>query len=316
MSVLASRSGHIELDRPTESVTVGQRHRCDLGDLTELIDSIRDLGMLQPITISPDGTLICGARRLAAVKQLGLRRINVWVRAGISSALQRLLAESHDNTVRKPFSPAEAAGLYQELKLLMAEDASRRQQATQFGANLGAVHGAADSAAPPDRTSRAKAARLVTGRKSYTRLEQIGQLQGLAVDPTTPAAIRDIANQALHRIEVDGTVNGHYQRVKTAQDAMNQRQMAQDTASSGRSRSNRTAPTATTNAGEAVAEAGRRRGRVRAFVLTLGELSGWTADQDPAEIGPALNETQWTDFQAVVTATVAFVDAAGHARQT
>lgn len=51
-SAVVERSGHIVLDHRVEAIQVGHRHRRDLGDLTELLDSIRDIGMLQPITIS------------------------------------------------------------------------------------------------------------------------------------------------------------------------------------------------------------------------------------------------------------------------
>ena len=55
--------GHIELARAVASIHVGHRFRSDLGDLDALVASIRLMGLLQPITISPDGTLICGVRR-------------------------------------------------------------------------------------------------------------------------------------------------------------------------------------------------------------------------------------------------------------
>ena len=135
VSSMGSRDGHIELDRPIDTIRVGRRHRQDLGDLEELTSSIRDQGLLQPITISPDGTLICGARRLEVARRLGWHKINVWVRAGISTPLERLLAEQHENTTRKPYTPTEAAAMYRELKTLIAEDAARHQQASRFGAD-------------------------------------------------------------------------------------------------------------------------------------------------------------------------------------
>ena len=63
--------GHIELDRAVDSIRVGRRHRTGFGDLDALADSIERDGLLQPITVTPDGILVCGARRLAAIKQLG-----------------------------------------------------------------------------------------------------------------------------------------------------------------------------------------------------------------------------------------------------
>mgnify|MGYP003467394799 FL=1 len=65
-----ARDGHIELDRAVDSIQVGRRHRTELGDLGSLSASIERDGLLQPITVTPDGILVCGARRLAAIKQL------------------------------------------------------------------------------------------------------------------------------------------------------------------------------------------------------------------------------------------------------
>lgn len=318
MSGLVDRSGHVELDWTVESIRVGDRHRHDLGDLTELIESIHDLGMLQPITVSPDGTLICGARRLAAAKQLGLRQISVWVRSGISSRLEKLLAESHDNTVRKPFSPAEGAGLYAELKALMAEEAARRQEATQFGSDIGAVHGSAESAEPSGRESRVKAARLVTGRMAYTRLEQVLELQTLAEDSDTPIALRQAAMEALEHIEADGKVNGHYQQVKAAQRRMDQATTLDESEDGDLPDPVGTPADATHNPVTLHSRPDETRStprhRVRPFLLTLNRLAGWTSTVDPTEIGPALTAQQWADFEATVTATVAFADAARQAR--
>ena len=53
--------------------------RKDLGDLTELTDSIRTFGILQNLTVVPDGTegyvVICGHRRLAAAEAAGLETV-------------------------------------------------------------------------------------------------------------------------------------------------------------------------------------------------------------------------------------------------
>jgi ParB family chromosome partitioning protein len=49
-----------------ESVIVGERHRRDLGDLDALAANIKDTGLLRPIVVRRDGTLIAGERRLRA----------------------------------------------------------------------------------------------------------------------------------------------------------------------------------------------------------------------------------------------------------
>jgi ParB-like chromosome segregation protein Spo0J/DNA modification methylase len=59
---------------PFSSVIVGDRFRKDYGDLTDLIDSIPDIGLIQPIVLSSrgDGTfdLVAGGRRYAALAEL------------------------------------------------------------------------------------------------------------------------------------------------------------------------------------------------------------------------------------------------------
>ena len=66
---MGTRPGHIELERALSSIEVGRRHRTDLGDIAALAASIARDGLLQPITITPDGILVCGLRRLEALRQ-------------------------------------------------------------------------------------------------------------------------------------------------------------------------------------------------------------------------------------------------------
>jgi ParB family transcriptional regulator, chromosome partitioning protein len=65
--------------RPISSIKVGKRHRYELGDIEWLAESIEDIGLLHPITVSEDGVLLAGRRRLAACKQLGWKEIPVTV---------------------------------------------------------------------------------------------------------------------------------------------------------------------------------------------------------------------------------------------
>jgi ParB family chromosome partitioning protein len=229
-------SGGVELDRAVDSIQIGYRFRGDMGDLDELCASIQTVGLLQPITITPDGTLVCGARRLAAVRRLGWTRIKVWVNSSISSRLAAVLAEQHENTTRKPLAPTEAAALYAELKQLYAADAAKRQRATRFSAGhapgrAGADDGGADSAPPSDPTAprptavprpaaagkaRRQAAHAITGRSSYWSLEHVAEIQRLAEDPAAPEPLRELARRELAAMDADGKVNGHYLTVQAA----------------------------------------------------------------------------------------------------
>jgi ParB-like nuclease domain len=67
------------MDRLISEVQVGRRHRVDLSDIAGLGASIRELGLLHPIVIRPDGLLIAGERRLEACKSIGMAQIQVTV---------------------------------------------------------------------------------------------------------------------------------------------------------------------------------------------------------------------------------------------
>jgi ParB family chromosome partitioning protein len=219
----------LRLDRAVDSITVGYRHRRDLGDLQALCDSIRRVGLLGPLTVTPDGLLLCGWRRLEAVKLLGWKTVPVYVRRA-TEGLRDLIAEHDENTIREPLPLETAEELYREYKSAEAEQAALRQQATRFratknsnnagwkdgNANDGGEwdnNGPAESAAPdrqdesvPGRhgDARAKAAQMVTGTKSYTRLEHTGRIKDARDDPDMPAHIRAMAETAWHDITTNG----------------------------------------------------------------------------------------------------------------
>jgi ParB family chromosome partitioning protein len=64
-------------DIALDQITVGERHRRDLGDIAALAESIQDLGLLHPVSIDKNGRLLAGARRLEACKRLGWSSIPV-----------------------------------------------------------------------------------------------------------------------------------------------------------------------------------------------------------------------------------------------
>lgn len=348
-------AGHIELERTVESITVGRRHRHDLGDLAPLVESIRRGGLLQPITITLDGHLICGARRLAAIRQLGWKSVNVWVRAGVSDRLGQLLAERDDNLLHKPLTQLEAAALYRELKTLLAEDAARRQEATRFHASGEAGEGgAANLAAPfltPTGEARAQAARMVTGRASYTTLERIGRLEDLAADESQPEAVRQRAAEEVERIKAGGKVYPSHLRINTELSLAELDELAADLAQPAELRELARAEAAAVREAEQeaktaemealaqaalarvkAAKAARRKAKrpaltavergepvpfpLTVFTATWDDMTDWWAHYDPAEVASALTEEQWARFEHAVTGTVAFADAARAARHS
>lgn len=314
---MTAPAGYIELERTVESISVGRRHRSDLGDIDELAASIERDGLLQPITITPDGALVCGARRLAAIKQLGWRKVNVWVRSGISDRLGHLLAEQDDNVLHKPLTQTEAAALYRELKTLMAEDAARREQATQFSSeNQPGTDGRAKFAPPslgPAGRTREQAAAMIPGGASHTTLEKIGYLQKIAEDPAQPASLRAQVSAELERIDAGAPVHPIFETVRAAvETAREQREadlhrLAADAlARAKQAKTKRTHQPRPRPVPDDDGEPARYP--VRAFVLTWTELEQWWTHYDAEQLAAELTDEQIESFLATVEGTNRFAE--------
>lgn len=116
-------NGKIAIDE----VIVGNRHRKDIGDITDLARSINMVGLLHPIVIDKDNNLIAGLRRLESAKMLDWDEIPCRVVADLEDATKALLAERDENTCRKNFSPIEAVALGKALEELERPRAKARQ---------------------------------------------------------------------------------------------------------------------------------------------------------------------------------------------
>ena len=92
------------------------RERFDEELLTALTDSIREVGILQPILVRPMGEeyeLIAGERRWRAARRLGLNRIPALVRSSSDAAsLEEALVE---NVHRADLNALEEAAAFQQL---------------------------------------------------------------------------------------------------------------------------------------------------------------------------------------------------------
>lgn len=160
--------------RPISSIKVGERIRHDLGDLNALAQSITDNGgLLQPILIKSDGTLIAGERRLAACKAIGREHIEVNVRNDFASATALLIAERDENTCRKDFTPDEFVALGKRLEELERPAAEARKASTQAKPGEGRVGGG--ESPPPDKgkTRENVAAALGVGGKKYEHAKKV-----------------------------------------------------------------------------------------------------------------------------------------------
>ena len=95
---------------PITEITVNAgRREADPEGVRELVDSISKVGLLNPVTIDREHTLIAGLHRLEAAKLLGWTEIEC-----TASSLEGLLAELaevDENVVRKGLSAMEYSDL-------------------------------------------------------------------------------------------------------------------------------------------------------------------------------------------------------------
>lgn len=107
------------------------RFRKDLGDLTELKKSIKEVGLIHPIVIDSKGNLIAGARRLQACKELGIEPVYRIV--DFDNPQQ---AEIDENVVRKDFTPSEIFEINKIYNKKLSKQGNRTDiDIFDFGAN-------------------------------------------------------------------------------------------------------------------------------------------------------------------------------------
>jgi ParB family transcriptional regulator, chromosome partitioning protein len=119
------------------------RTTIDEAALTELADSIREFGIIQPLLVSveqgPDGQpvyqLIAGERRLRAARRAGLARVPVTIRQSTPQELLELAII--ENVQRADLSPLEEAAAYQ--RLLAEFDLTQQEVSVRVGKSRTAV---------------------------------------------------------------------------------------------------------------------------------------------------------------------------------
>lgn len=125
-------AGRLQVEQvPINKIKVKDRYREDLGDLTDLIESIKEKGVFQPITLDQHLNLVAGERRLRASVEAGLEEIPALVRF-FSDKIDRLEVELMENTCRKDMRWDERARLERsifELKKANDKNWSTRKQA-------------------------------------------------------------------------------------------------------------------------------------------------------------------------------------------
>jgi hypothetical protein len=185
---------------PIEDVLVGSRHRRDLGNIAEFARSIEEVGLLHPIVIRPDGTLIAGERRLEAAKALGWESIPV----NVVDLTEIVRGEFAENAMRKSFLPSEIDAIRRELEPIEKAAAEERQKTTRFG-NGGGKFPPPTKGKPRDKIA---AFAGVSGRT----LDKISAVvEAAEADPRFLPLVE--------KMDRTGQVNGVYRQLRTMQQA-------------------------------------------------------------------------------------------------
>jgi N6-adenosine-specific RNA methylase IME4 len=92
---------------PISEIRVIGRFRKDLGDIDSLAASIKRVGLLHPIVVTPERKLVVGLRRVEAFKKLGKTEIPANIAKNFTDLSALLKAQRDENTCRKDYLPQE-----------------------------------------------------------------------------------------------------------------------------------------------------------------------------------------------------------------
>lgn len=155
-------------------VNPGRREAAPV-DVRELADSIAEIGLLNPVTVSQSRTLIAGLHRLEAAKLLGWTEIECVV-SGLEG-LRAELAEIDENFVRSDLTPLEFGELLLRRKEIYEALHPESVQTNQGGPFRGNQHQEVSDKMTQTTKSFAQdtAEKLGVGRRTVERQVQIAK---------------------------------------------------------------------------------------------------------------------------------------------
>lgn len=178
------------------SIVIGERVRGVVTEaLPELVESIQQLGLLYPLLIDEQNTLIDGEQRLAALAELGIDDIPVIVDSEVTESgdeqdilAERMRRELASNGVRTSYTPVQAAAARRRLRELLG-----KQSHTRTGVPL----------AERRKNWASELATSETG-VSRTTMDRVDRIVRFAEDDTQPMSVRREAAEGLTRIDEAG----------------------------------------------------------------------------------------------------------------
>lgn len=175
----------------------------DESALQELADSIIEHGILQPLVIRPDGTLVAGNRRWLAAKIARMVEVPCIVR-DCDSSLESYLLGAIENLQRADLSPMEEANLY--LRMVVEYKMNQTQIAAKLGKPRLRVQRMLALANADSSIQEAIASKAL----SWSTAQEIENLMSTPEDKA--AAVEMVAQGHATREEIRELAKVHYDR--------------------------------------------------------------------------------------------------------
>lgn len=196
LAVSEMRRRHVGENVRISDIEIGTRHRKDMGDIAGLSRSIEAVGLLHPIVVTPNNTLIAGERRVEAFKVLGWDEIPATI-IDIDAIARGERAENQD---RKDFLPSEAVAIRGAIIEVERKAANSRMSEGGKGRKISLPSQSRDKAAAG------------TGKSGRT-LDKAAEIVAAAeAEPDKFGKLKDDMDRT-------GRVDGPYKRLKVTKQA-------------------------------------------------------------------------------------------------
>ena len=150
---------------PINSVTITNRIRKDLGDISALAANISELGLLFPILVNKQYQLLAGERRLTACRELGWTDIPAII-MDTADAERELAVEFAENRYRKDFNREEIVDAGIQMERILSVGAQERMMSGKSDPSQNSDEGSG-------RTDDIVAKKLGMSRDTYRKMKYI-----------------------------------------------------------------------------------------------------------------------------------------------
>lgn len=116
------------IDIRLANIKTDENYRGSSAELQKLAESIKRLGLLQPVVLNSEHKLIAGRRRIAACRELGMTHVSALVCATCDDVRKALAAERDENTCRLELTPTQKKEIADRIREAEKPEAENREK--------------------------------------------------------------------------------------------------------------------------------------------------------------------------------------------